>query len=78
MVEIGRGELQAIQWEKNDFPLVPMEGIRIVNSMEELVEFVFPDLNDPYDCLKAGLLSAKNKQIDLIHDYILKVCIFLS
>ena len=50
-----------------------MEGVRIVKTMEELVEFVFPNLDDPYQCLSAGVLSAKNKQIDKIHDYILEV-----
>ena len=54
------------------FSLTPLSLIKTVADREELISFVYPHLDDPYECSQRGILAGTNAQIDTLNDVILE------
>ena len=68
---IGDGTAPTVVLPGIGFPLTPLSLIKTVDSREDLISFVYPNLEDPYECSQRAILAGTNAQIDTLNDVIL-------
>ena len=53
-------------------PLTRLKGIRTEKTLQDLMRWVFPHPQDPYECSGRAILAGTNEQIDTVNEQMLK------
>ena len=69
--KIGENSLPTVQLPGSSAGLTPLPLISTAPDMKALIQVVYPNLKDAYQCVRRAILAGTNKRIDEINEMIL-------
>lgn len=71
LLKLGSNELATVSVDLNTHSMVELSGIDIVTELNDLIDFVFPFIDEPSACIHRAILCTRNDAVREINNIIL-------
>lgn len=71
LLKLGSNRLPTVSIDKNTSNMVELSGIEVVSELDDLINFVFPFIDEPSACIHRAILCTRNDAVREINNVIL-------